>query len=124
MRGIKLKQLGDSAVGLVITGRRTNWEPPHVRIEYPWGHVEVTRSNEDHDDPDYWLHVYVNHPHAGHLLPGETRLGKITDARLDIHGKNSANVRLGDFKNSNLYHLALRVSGDGVAKPLKSISNH
>lgn len=44
--------------------------------------------------------VYVN---------GVDTAGKLSDARLDIIGKNSSDVNIGDFNNPGLYHVAVKV---------------
>lgn len=99
---------GSDVARIYITGDQKNCEPAHVRIVFPGGNFEVVRAT-DGADADYWVHIYVNRPNDGWFIPGETEVGKIVSARLDVIGKNASEARLGDFNNPNLNHVALRV---------------
>jgi hypothetical protein len=67
-RAIKLTTDGTDVACLKITGDPRNNEPAHVRILFPFGHVEVTRAT-DGPGADYWVHVYVNTSKSGHHVP-------------------------------------------------------
>jgi hypothetical protein len=107
---LKVTSFGQSAEGIALTGNPKSGEPDHVRITFPGGTVEVVRAT-DGKNPDYWVHVLVNHPKDGMDVPGEVRHGALKDARLDLHdtGTGSSAGKVGDFKNPNLYHLAMRI---------------
>ena len=106
---LKLTSFGDAVEGIQITDNPKNMEPAHVRIAFPFGDVEVVRAT-DGPGADYWVHVRVNTPKCSHFgHDGETPYGTIKEARLDQHGKSASDAKLGDFKNPDLYHLAVRV---------------
>lgn len=110
MKNLKLQYPQGSDVALVeIKGDHRIPEPGSVRIAFPGGSVEVVRATEG-KGADYWVHVYVNRPEAGHFVRGEDETALILDARLDAHdGSAAADRDLGDFRNPQLYHVALRV---------------
>lgn len=105
---LKTTRFGESAEGIELSGNPESCEPDHVRITFPGGDVEVVRAT-DGANPDYWVHVRINHREDGMFVPGETMPGALCDARLDIHGKDIANTEHGDFEHPGLYHLAVRV---------------
>jgi hypothetical protein len=106
---LKAERLGENACGMTITGDARNQEPEHVRIHFPGGEVEVTRA-ADGPDADYWIHVHVHHPKSDAVAALGEAAAKITDARLDILGRHSSEVDVGEFENPDLYHLAVRVA--------------
>lgn len=107
---MKLEFPAGSDVALVrITGKRKNCEKAHVRILFPGGHVEVTRAL-DGDGSDYWVHLHVNQVQDGHNDYSEEDTARITDARLDVHGKHVSETSAVDFDSPNLYHIGLRVT--------------
>ena len=106
---LKITSFGQSAEGIELTGNPKRGEPDHVRITFPGGEVEVVRAT-DGKNPDYWVHVRINHPEQGMFIPDETQEGKLSNARLDIVGKNSSDVNVGDFNNPGLYHVAVKVT--------------
>ena len=107
---LKITSFGQSAEGIALTGNPKSGEPDHVRITFPGGDVEVVRTTNG-VNPDYWVHIRINHPKDGLDTPGETQHGKLTQARLDLHdtGTGSSKGNVGDFNNPNLHHLAVRV---------------
>jgi hypothetical protein len=105
---LKIVRFGESAEGIQLSGNPKSCEPDHVRIAFPGGDLEVVRA-KDGKDPDYWVHIRINHPLDGMDVPGETLHGKLCDARLDIHGKDTRAADLGDMNHADLYHLAIRV---------------
>ncbi len=106
---LKVTRFGDSAEGIELHGKRSRNEPDHVRITFPGGDVEVVRA-KDGDDPDYWVHVRINHKDHGMFVQDEDIAGSITSARMDILGMNSSDVNVGDFDNPGLYHAAFRIN--------------
>jgi DNA (cytosine-5)-methyltransferase 1 len=42
--------------------------------------------------------------------------GRIVDARMDILGRHTGDVNVGDFNDPDLYHLAVRVTREGKAQ--------
>jgi len=111
---MKLERNGTESARVVITGDPRNREPEHVRVDFPGGQVEVVRAR-DGTDADYWVHLRVygeNHPDR---WPGDgLEAARVTDARLDIVGKHASDSDIGDFENPNLYHMAVRVTREGV----------
>lgn len=105
---LKVTRFGESAEGIQLTGDPKSCEPDHVRIAFPGGDLEIVRAT-DGKQPDYWVHIRINHPKDGMDVPGETMHGKLCDARLDIHGKSLHLTKVGDFKHPGLYHVAIRV---------------
>lgn len=105
---LKITSFGQSTEGIQLTGNPKSCEPPHVRIAFPGGDVEVVRA-ADGPDCDYWVHVRVNKEGHGMFTPGEDIPASITDARLDQTDKSSSDSNLGDFNRPELYHLAVRV---------------
>ncbi len=106
---LKITSFGQSAEGIELSGDPKKMEPDHVRVTFPGGHVEVTRAT-DGKNPDYWVHISINHPDQGMFVPDEDQAGKLGDARLDILGKHASEVNVGDFNDPGLYHLAVRVN--------------
>lgn len=105
---LKITKFGESAEGIQLTGNPKSCEPDHVRIAFPGGDLEIVRAT-DGANPDYWVHVRINHPKDGMDIPGETMHGKLCAARLDIHGIGVREAKIGDFNNPGLYHVAIRV---------------
>jgi hypothetical protein len=105
---LKITSFGQSAEGIELTGNPKKMEPDHVRIAFPGGDVEVVRST-DGKNPDYWVHVRINHPQGGMFVPDEDRIGKLSDTRLDILEKHSSEVNVGDFNDPGLYHVAFKI---------------
>lgn len=110
----KVIAFGTDAFGLEMTGDPRNMEASHYRIVFPGGHLEVTRA-QDNPNPDYWVHVYVNHKGSPSFDPDEPP-ARITDARLDLHDRSAGEVDIGDFDNPALYHLAVKVTHGAAAK--------
>lgn len=105
---LKITQFGQSAEGIALTGNPKSCEPDHVRITFPGGDVEVVRAT-DGANPDYWVHVRINHKDHSQFTPGEDMEAVLCDARLDQIDKSSVKADLGDFNRPELYHLAVRV---------------
>lgn len=114
-RTLKIESFGEDAAGITIKGDPRSPEPSHVRINFPGGHVEVTRAQDNNPETPYWVHVYVNHPGSTNYLAFEPA-AQIVDARLDQTDKQATDADLGDFKRPELYHLAVRVERTGDAK--------
>jgi hypothetical protein len=105
---LKITKFGQSAEGIELSGNPKSCEPPHVRIAFPGGDVEVVRAT-DGPKPDYWVHIRINHHDDGKSDPSETTYAQLVDARLDQIDKHSADSDLGDFNRPELYHVAIRV---------------
>lgn len=100
---MKLERHGAVAL-LRIKGDPRHPEPQHVRIDFPGGDVDVTRSS----DGSYWVHVRVNRPDDGQFIPDQTVPGVIVAGRLDFHGAEPHLLPAGPA----LYHVAVRVRAD------------
>jgi len=103
---LRITQMGQSVMGVVLEGNPQRPEPIHFRVVIPGGDVDIVRTSDD----DYWVHVRVNHPGHGSFCRGEDVPGKILDARLDLTSKHTVDVNVGDFNSPDLYHLAVRVT--------------
>lgn len=108
---LKIVKMGDAVQGVVLEGNRKNPEYDEFRVVFPGGSVSITRCT----DETYWAHVQVDHAEHPALCPGEFEPAHLTEARLDILGKNSSESNLGDFADSRLYHVAVRVTRDRLA---------
>ncbi len=104
---IKVRHMGEKALGVTLEGNPQKPEPDHFRVCFPGGDVDLTRC----DDGSYWVHVYVNRPEAGHMTPDKPT-ARLTAARIDIHGKHASEVDAGDFGHEKAYHVAVRVKRD------------
>lgn len=104
---LRIQKFGDKAEGIRLLCDSQRPEPDHTRIEFPGGHVEVTRA-DNNSDCDLWVHVYVNHEQAASFEPEED-FARIVDARLDQTDKHASDANVGDFNRDQLYHLAVRV---------------
>lgn len=105
---LKITKFGESAEGIALTGNPKSCEPDHVRISFPGGDVEVVRAT-DGAQPDYWVHVRINHKDHPMFVQDEDLQGVLCDARLDQIDKSAKEAKLGDFNRPELYHLAVRV---------------
>lgn len=103
---LKIRSMGEKVLGVDLEGNPRKPEPEEFRIAFPGGDVGVVRTT----DNQYWVHVRVNHPKHGGFVPGEDRAASIVDARLDSVNKSTHQMDLGDFRDSGLYHLAVRVA--------------
>lgn len=105
MRKLTVENFGTEAQGIRLYGDpHKQPEPPSVRIAFPGGEVAVERTTVG----DYWVHVRVN-TEQYEWRAGDEQIGRLVDARLDIHGKPTSLADVGDFADPMLYHLAVRV---------------
>lgn len=103
---LKIRSVGDNAHGVDLRGNRALPEHATFLVFFPGGDVEVARTSEG----DYWIHIRVNRPHDG---GDPTRpMGRLVDARLDVTGRHTVEVDVGDFNDPNLHHLAVRIGAD------------
>lgn len=110
MKRLRVVDFGTEVQGVELRGDPKSLpEPESVRITFPGGEVDVTRTT----DGEYWVHVRVHDSEDVKASDGEKREGALKDARLDIRGKHTSECNAGDFANPGLYHLAVRV---GVRK--------
>lgn len=105
---LKIEQMGEVVQGVRLFGNPQKPEPEHFRVCFPGGDVDLVRL----DDGSYWIHLRVNRPDDGD--DPDREFAKITDARLDVHGKHVAETKVGDFKHPGLYHVALKVKSERV----------
>lgn len=82
MKKLTVKQDGEEAQAIHLTGSRRSPEPTYVRIYFPGGDVTVARTAiADPDRPDYWVHVSVNTPDDGG--DPDRQMAVFSDARAD-----------------------------------------
>ena len=105
---LKIKSMGDNVLGVRLEGNPEKPEPIYFRIAFPFGDVEVVRTDND----DYWVHIRCNKEKDGFFVPGETKTGKFIDGRIDIHGKHASDCNQGDFGHKDMYHMAVRIAPD------------
>lgn len=106
---LKIVKMGSNVQGVRLEGNPAKPEYDEFRVCFPGGDISVTRCT---DGGAYWAHVRVDNkiwPIAGEE---ETHYAHITDARLDIFGKNASDANLGDFEDPNLFHAAFRIELD------------
>lgn len=105
MKTLKVRQEAGQVQTITLKGKKTDPEPLHLRVRFPGGEFEITRTSDD----DYWLHVYANNEAAQGYDSGAV-MGEIREGRLDTH---DATVNLGpggmDLLDEHVYHLAFRV---------------
>jgi hypothetical protein len=112
MKLLKIERMGDEVQGIRLRGDpKVCPEPTHVRIVFPGGDVDVVRTT----DGDYWVHVRVD---TATDVAAEVAdvAGKLVDARLDIRGKHASDCDPGDFRDPDLYHLAVMVARSGLPR--------
>lgn len=107
MSKLKITSFGQNAQGIELTGNPKNCEPDHVRIAFPGGDVEVVRA-ADGPNPDYWVHVRVNHP-DGAMVAQDDLMAKVCDAQIDRTTKHTHDVNVGDFDKPDVNHIAIRI---------------
>ena len=100
---LKIEQLGEKAMGVKLEGNPKKPEPIYFRVKFPFGDVDVTRCS----DNTYWVHVRINKPDDGD--DPNRPFGKFIDARIDLTTKHANETNTGDFKDPNMYHMAVKV---------------
>lgn len=106
---LKVKAMGSNVLGVELEGNPKKPEPDEFRVMFPGGDVSVASCT----DGSYWAHVRVDHEGHGMFNPGYDKPARISEARLDILGRHTAEVNIGEFADPNLYHLAVRVRRTG-----------
>jgi hypothetical protein len=104
MQKVKVTDFGSKVQGIELKANKNSPEPEEFRIKIPGGDVSIVRTT----DCQFWVHVRVNRPES--TIDLEDSMGRIVDARLDIHGKHASDSDVGDFGHRDLYHLAVRVA--------------
>jgi len=97
--------MGDKVLGVTLEGNPRKPEPESFRVVFPGGDVDIVRTS----DNQYWIHVRVDHEKHGIKAIEDLIPSRIVDARLDLLGKHTSEVNVGDFNSDMLYHLAVRV---------------
>lgn len=112
MRKLPVVNFGTDVQGFQLYGDpKRQLEPAEVRIAFPGGDISACRTS----DGSYWAHVRIN-TETDAIANDEAERGYLTDARLDIDGKATSEVDVGDFRNGQLYHVAIRI-GTAPAAP-------
>jgi len=119
VKRLQVVDFGDTNIvqGVRLRGDRRNPEPESFRVAFPGGDVDVVRTT----DGEYWVHVRVDRPGKSVAPPDEAVYGRIVDARLDVLGRHTSDVSVGDFADPELYHLAVRVALDATPKLEKKV---
>lgn len=104
---LKLQNMGDNVIGVVLEGDPKKPEPIHFRVMFPGGDIDIVRTS---DNQDYWVHLRVDRPDDGQDPYRKVMDARIVDARLDCRDKAVTDTDVGDFKNPSLYHMAVRIT--------------
>jgi len=102
----------DGATIIRVEGLKSRPEPNTTIIEFPWGHVEVTRV-ENSEDSDYWVHVSnAQTPrndedfYSDNMMPnGNIRRGEFVRGRMDKVETGVESIAVDD----TTYNMAVRV---------------
>ena len=100
----RIVSLGTNVYGVILKGDPNDPEKESFRVSFPFGDVDVMRTTDD----QYWVHVRVNREGVGTHNPDDPQ-GVITGGRLDLVGRHTNEVDLGEFDDPDLYHLAVQV---------------
>ena len=114
----KITSDGSTVDMVELRGDPSRPENETFRVKTPWGSVDVVRAT-DTPQPDYWVHINVNHPEHGAFVPGGQRPGQMVAARIDRLDKDASEMDTGDFGHPETYHVAVRIGRrkeSGVAK--------
>lgn len=103
---LKIEPWGENVAGVRLFGDRRRPEHADFVVAFPGGEAIVSRTSGG----DYWVHVYTARPGAPGYSPEDGPAGRITSARLDILGRHTSEVDVGDFAHPDLYHLAVRIA--------------
>lgn len=96
----------DDAVHIRFRGDKRRPEPSTGVIEFPGGHIEVTR----HSDGSYWVHVARN---VRITNPDEQVLGQIVESRID-HTYEARERGIPPLpEHAAIEHLAIRIARAG-----------
>lgn len=109
---LKIIPWGDNAAGVRLLGDPRKPEHAEFNVAFPGGEVNIARAS----DGAYWVHVYTSRPGTPGYSPEADPAGRIVDARMDILGRHTGDVNVGDFNDPDLYHLAVRVTREGEAQ--------
>ena len=101
---LKIKSMGTNVLGVELEGNPQKPEPIHFRIVLPFGDVDIVRCTNN----NYWVHTRINHPDDG--WDPDRLMGKFIDARIDITDRHASDSDIGDFKDPNVYHVAIKMS--------------
>ena len=86
---LKLRSMGDNAIGVELEGNPNKPEPIHFRVMFPGGDVDIVRTT----DNDYWVHLRVDRPQDG-SDPERIDWGRIVDARVDSLKQHASSTKL------------------------------
>lgn len=95
---LKIENFGDNIQGVELFGNKNKPEPASFIVKFPSGEIEVSRC----ENGQYWVHIALNKD-----FETEKFKSRFVKARLDMTDKATSQAELGDFKNPNLYHLAV-----------------
>lgn len=101
---LKIKQMGEAVLGVVLEGNPKKPEPIHFRIVLPFGDVDIVRCTDD----SYWVHIRRNTQEQVRCEQ-VTMVGKFIDGRIDIIGKHASDCDSGDFGHPDMDHMAVRI---------------
>jgi hypothetical protein len=92
-------------MGVILSGDKSNPEPGTFVVEFPGGHVEISRLGDGTDG--YWCHFTRNREDdciAASKLPGE-----LIDGRVDVEGRHASDCDAGDMDHKDVFHVAVKI---------------
>lgn len=104
---LKIKQMGEAVLGVVLEGNPKKPESIHFRVVLPFGDVDIVRCTDD----TYWVHI-CNNTEEQYRLGIAKKPGKFIAGRIDIQGKHTIDCNSGDFGHPDMYHMAVRIGPD------------
>lgn len=108
MRKLPVVNFGTDVQGFQLYGDpKRQLEPAEVRIAFPGGSVTVARTTSG----EYWAHVRLNTENDVRA-DEEVQRGHLTDFRVDIDGRHTSEVDVGELNDPQTYHFAARISHD------------
>lgn len=105
---LKIESMGTAVLGVTLEGDKRKPEPDSFMVRFPGGIVDIERCT----DGSYWVHVIVNQKEVTIDREGPdsgAKYARFAEARMHMLGKATSKADLGDFENSGLYDVALRV---------------
>lgn len=109
---LRIQAFGDNVLGVRLEGNPRKPEPGEFRVAFPGGDVAISRCT----DGSYWVHVARNRADQTDGLCSYGQVGALTDARIDIDGRHTSELNVGDFANPDTYHVAVRIAVDSTRK--------
>jgi hypothetical protein len=99
---LRIQNFGTNCQGVELFGDPKRPEPLTFLVKLPTAEVEISRTT----DGRYWVHITKTVNEENHSI----RTSKFDDVRMDSTTEHTSKINLGDFKDPNIYHLAVLTS--------------